>query len=147
MSTAALAPNPAPSALLRRGAPALVPIAPPHELHVTLIGELLEHAHASTEPATGRAALSVVIGQGYGQPAVLATLWLQGDGYEAMQLASERAAKLPRGAVVAVHGDQLRMRYHHGALAVVLGTVRRIEALPHHARACGAAAAALEATP
>lgn len=130
----------APSALLRPGAPAALPLAPPHELHVTIVGELLEHAHVAVEPATGRAALSVTLGQGQGMPAVLATLWL-GDGPEAMQLAHDRARTLLRGDVVTVHGDTLRMRYHHDALAISVAHVRRIEPLPHHAAACAKAAA------
>ena len=117
----------APSALLRRPPPTLTPAAPPAPLRVVIAGQLLEHAHAGAEPATGRAAVSVTLAQGSGLPKVLATLWLAGDGRDAMQLAHERARGLLQGDVVEVHGYDLRMRYHHGALAILVGTVTRLQ--------------------
>lgn len=122
------APATAPSARLRRPPPPapVAAAAARRDLRVTLVGELAEPAHACTEPATERAAISVTLAQGEGRPQVLATLWL-GDGAEAMHYAHERAAALPRGALVIVTGDALRMRYHHGALTLIVGHVRRVE--------------------
>jgi hypothetical protein len=108
--------TPTPSSLLRRPAPA-VGIAPARPLRVRFAGQLLEDAHAVTEPATGRAAFCIVIGQGAGNPAIFATRWV-GDGPDAAIYARERAADLRAGDLVEVHGEGLLMRYHHGALAM-----------------------------
>lgn len=105
-----------PSALLRRPAPATAR-APAPPLRVRFVGQLLEDAHAVTEPATGRAAFVVVIGQGAGNPDIIATRWV-GDEPDAAIYARDRAAELNAGAAVEVHGEGLRMRYHHGALAL-----------------------------
>ena len=119
--------TPTPSALLRRPSPA-VGIAPARPLRVRFAGQLLEDAHAVTEPATGRAAFCIVIGQGAGNPDIIATRWV-GDGPDAAIYARDRAAELSVGAMVEVHGEGLRMRYHHGALAVSVCNVLDIERL------------------
>lgn len=116
----------APSERLRRPAPSITPAAGPRELGTTIVGELAEDAHASVEAVSHRAALSVVLAQGYGLPKVLGTLWL-GDDVDSILDAEYLATTLPAGALVRVQGDTLRMRYHHGALAIMLGTVRSIE--------------------
>lgn len=117
----------APSTLIRRRDPAgAVPCSPVAPMRVTLTGALLEDAVSSTEPATGRAAFSVVLGQGPGQPVVVATRWV-GDGPDAAVHASRRACELRAGDIVTVHGDGLRMRYRHGALVIAVGLVRDIE--------------------
>ncbi len=114
-----------PSAMLRRPAPALAPSAPPRAAHVTILGELAEDAHAGIEAATQRAALSVVVAQAYGMPKVLATWWL-GDGVDDILEAEYQASRLQAGDAVRIEGDSLRLRYHHGAIAVTVGTVRSI---------------------
>jgi hypothetical protein len=117
--------TPPPSALLRRPAPA-AQHAPAQPLRVRFAGQLLEDAHSATEPATGRAAFCVVIGQGSGNPDIIATRWV-GDGPDAAIYARDRATELSAGAMVEVHGEGLRMRYHHGALAVSVCNVLDIE--------------------
>ena len=131
MSTAtatATLPQP-PSALLRRPPPRTdapaVRAAP--EPRVVVTGALLEDAITCTEPATGRAAFSVTIGQGAGHPAIVATRWV-GDGPEAAFHAAERARELRRGDIVSAHGDGLHMRYRQHTLVLVLGHVRDVEA-------------------
>lgn len=113
------------STLLRRPSPA-APVRAAPEPTIVVTGALLEPAVSSTEPATGRAAVSVTIGQGNGHPVIVATLWL-GDGPEAAQHASARAAELRDGDVVSAHGHGLHMRYRHGTMALVLGHVRHID--------------------
>lgn len=131
----------APSARLHRPPPTRAAAAQPRELRVCIIGELAEDAHACVEPATGRAAVSVVLAQGYGAPKVLATQWL-GDGVDAICDSEYQAALMPAGTVVEVDGASLRMRYHHGALALLVGTVRSIRPAPRDEQrvACTAAA-------
>lgn len=117
----------APSTLLRRPAPAaIVPCAPARPMRVRLTGVLLEDAVTSTEPATGRAAFTVTLAQGAGEPVVVATQWT-GDGPEAAFHAAERAQALRAGDTVTVHGDGLRIRYRHGTLAYFVGRVRDME--------------------
>lgn len=132
----------APSTLLRRPAPAtIVPCAPARPMRVRLTGVLLEDAVTSTEPATGRAAFTVTLAQGAGEPVVIATQWV-GDGPEAAFHAAVCAQTLRAGDVVTVCGDGLRMRYRHGALALVVAIVRNVEpaqACEEQARASGAA--------
>lgn len=132
MSTAATATaGAAPSALLRRPPPAVAvrgePGAVPPRIVVT--GRLLEHATAATEPATGRAAFSVVIGQPGGAPPILATRW-SGDGPDAAAHARDRAAALPRGTLVTISGDGMSLRYRDGALAIVIAGVRDVQEQP-----------------
>lgn len=116
-----------PSTLIRRPAPAAIaPCAPAQPMRVVLTGALLEDAVASTEPATGRAAFTVTLAQGAGEPVVVATRWV-GDGPEAAFHATDRAQALRAGDIVTVHGDGLRIRYRHGALAYCVGMVRDIE--------------------
>lgn len=122
----------APSALLRRRGAEPAALAPHNPMRVDITADLAWPAQACTEAATGRAAISVQLCQGHGQPEVLATLWL-GDDYDAMQAAHERARTLQAGDAVRVRGEGLRMRYHHGALALLVCTVHSIE------RACPAA--------
>ena len=119
--------SPTPSALLRRPARGVPAMSPPLDPSVTLVGELAEDAHTCAEPATGRAGVTVMLAQRQGRPPVLATMWLQGDGHEAAWHALERAAALRRGQLVEARGSELNMRWHRGALAIVLGTVRHLE--------------------
>lgn len=114
-----------PSALLRRPQPPAA-TAPARPLRLRLTGTLLEDAYASVEPATGRAAFTVVLRQGAGDPVVIATRWV-GDGPEAAFFASERAAQLRAGDTVQVHGEGMRMRYHHGAMAVSVAHTFSVE--------------------
>lgn len=104
-----------PSALLRR--PDLQPAtAQARPMRVCIVGALLEDAYAAVEPATGRAAYTVVVSGGIG-PDVVATRWI-GDGPEDAIHATQIAAALRAGDVVLVEGDGLRMRQHHGVLAL-----------------------------
>lgn len=114
-----------PSAMLRPPAPSITHAAPPRAAHVTIVAELAEDAHAGIEAATQRAAVSVVLAQGYGMPKIMATWWL-GDAVDDILEAEIQASLMQAGDLVRVEGDSLRMRYHHGALAIMVGTVRRI---------------------
>lgn len=118
----------APSTLLRRTAPgaARAPRTATADPHVTITGTLLEDAHTRIEPATGRAAFSVVIAQAAGRPDVIATCWV-GDGPDAAAHADDRARGLRAGDIVTVHGDGLAMRYVHGTLTVALVFTRSVE--------------------
>lgn len=124
MTIAATATAP-PSARLRRK-PALPP-AWPHDVptRVRITGLLLEDAHAVTEPATGRAAYSVVVSGRQG-PDIIATRWV-GDGPEAALAARTIAEALRCGDLVDVEGDGLHLRQHRGVLAVHIGTATRID--------------------
>lgn len=93
---------------------------------VTITGTLLGDGHTRIEPATGRAAFSVVIAQAAGRPDVIATCWV-GDGPDAAAHADDRARGLRAGDIVTVHGDGLAMRYVHGTLAVALVFTRSVE--------------------
>lgn len=115
----------APSTLLRRPSAAAA-VAPPPEPALVITGVLLEDAHSATEPATGRAAFTVVLAQPRGAPPIVATRWV-GDGPEAAQYAYERAQALCAGDTVTVHGDGLRARYRHDTLSYVVAFVRDIE--------------------
>lgn len=115
-----------PSALLRRPPPAPIAAEGWRPAQVRITGRLLEHAVASTEPATGRAAFTVVISQGAGEPDLVATRWV-GDGPEAASFAHERAAALRAGDIVEVQGEGLRMRHRHGTLALHVCTTFDVE--------------------
>lgn len=115
----------APSTLLRRPEPRAPRAATP-DPRITITGTLRDDAHASTEPATGRAAFHVVIAQGGDAPDIVATRWV-GDGPDAAMYAHDRAAGLCAGDIVTVHGDGLRLRYRHGTLVLELIAVRDIE--------------------
>lgn len=114
-----------PSALLRRPptAPAAAPARP---TRVRITGPLAEDAYGALEPATGRAAFTVVISQGAGEPDLVATRWV-GDGPEAASFAHERAAALRAGDIVEVQGEGLRMRQRHGVLALHVCTTFDVE--------------------
>lgn len=118
-------PNPAPSERLRRpsAAPARPPVPAPR---IAITGTLAEDAYSTTEPATGRAAVTVVVAQPGGAPSIAATRWV-GDGPDAAIFASRRAGELRAGDVVTVHGDSLRLRYRNDVLTLVVGMVRDIE--------------------
>lgn len=118
--------NPPPSALLRRPPPAPIAAEGWRPAQVRITGRLLEHAVAATEPATGRAAYTVIVGQPGGAPPIVATRWV-GDGPDAGAFARDRAAELARGDAVILYGDGLHLRYRDGALAIVLAGVRGIE--------------------
>lgn len=118
-------PKPAPSERLRR--PSVAPARPPVPApRIAITGTLAEDAYSTTEPATGRAAFTVVVAQPDGAPAIVATRWV-GDGPDAAIYASRRAGELRAGDVVTVHGDGLRLRYRHDVLSLVVGLVRDIE--------------------
>ena len=117
-----------PSTLLRRPPPPAAASAgrgavPPR---IVVTGALLEDAASHTEPATGRAAFTIVLEQAGGGPAIWATRWV-GDGPEAAWHAAERARGLRRGDIVSAHGDGLRMRYRRSELTLELAHVRDIE--------------------
>ena len=118
-------PQTAPSGRLRRPAAAPVKAAAPAP-RIVVTGPLAEDAYSATEPATGRAAFTVVVAQPDGAPAIVATRWV-GDGPDAAIFASRRAGELRAGDVVTVHGDGLRLRYRHDVLTLVVGMVRDIE--------------------
>lgn len=120
-------PKPAPSERLRR--PSVAPARPPVPVpapRIAITGTLAEDAYSATEPATGRAAFTVVVAQPGGAPSIAATRWV-GDGPDAASFASRRAGELRAGDVVTVHGDSLRLRYRNDLLTLVVGMVRDIE--------------------
>lgn len=112
----------APSALLRRSPPATpVQTRLARALLVTLTGELLADAQVRIEPCTQRVALHVHLAQhGSHELAVRAIVWF-GDGPEAAQEATARAAALRAGRHVQVTGEGLRMRWEHGDAIIAVG--------------------------
>lgn len=124
--SAATASIPTPSAMLRRPAPAAACAPAPEPISTRIRGTLLDDAYSSTEPATGRAAFTVVLSQGLGAPDIVATRWV-GEGPEAALHARDRAAGLRAGDTVEVHGGALRLRYRDSAMALQLCAVRDVE--------------------